>query len=332
MEGHVAMKVFACAANISRVAVAMFCLSLPARAGDAGVLLSYACDEAMGSVLEDTGPNAAAGSLNAQRNGRVSGGEVLVTAADVWMPILTSEGVQHKNLVAGSEAILADGERPIVLDRDRDYAIDYEKGLIKALPGGRMEVERASTIDFQYNNAGAQHVAGKIGRGLQLDGVDDFVTLGHVPAATQLNAATLSLWVDLAQNSSPDAIILAKNAVEKNGASYGLRLVRGVLQFFHSGLKTAGGKTAAPTQAKEELPRAAWLLLTATYDGASTRLYVNGHEVAHQTALAGDLEASGDFTIGGVRDPNFLGGLVDEVEIYQRALSPAEIARRAGTH
>jgi hypothetical protein len=260
-------------------------------------------------------------------NTPISGAEVLVSTEDTWTPILTREGVQHKNFVAGSDRILADGDRPIVLDRDRDYALDYTNGLIKSLPGGRMEIGRASTMEFRYSYDAPHSVAGKVGKALKFDGNDDFVMLPPPNRSSVLKAVTLLLWVYVDKTCAPDAILLGKSASERNGSSFSIGLKDGVLQFFHPSLKTTDGNVALPTRAKDELPREVWLHIAATYDGESTRLFVNGKDVACQQDLRGNLEAGGDFTIGGTHDPNFFKGVADEIAFYDRALRPAELAQ-----
>src|SRR2546430_9039414 len=69
-----------------------------------------------------------------------------------------------------------------------------------------------------------------------------------------------------------------------------------------------------------------WTHLAGTFDGATMRLYVNGVEVASQaqtaalTATAGTLQIGADSYTG----ENF-AGRIDEVRIYNRALTAAEI-------
>src|SRR5204863_482455 len=69
-----------------------------------------------------------------------------------------------------------------------------------------------------------------------------------------------------------------------------------------------------------------WTHLAGTFDGATMRLYVNGELVASQaqtaalTATAGTLQIGADSYTG----ENF-AGRIDEVRIYNRALSAAEI-------
>src|SRR4030095_2439569 len=69
-----------------------------------------------------------------------------------------------------------------------------------------------------------------------------------------------------------------------------------------------------------------WTHVALTYDGAALRLYVNGTVVATQAA-AGTVEANTKpLRIGGnVPYGEFFQGIIDEVRVYNRALSAAEI-------
>lgn len=69
-----------------------------------------------------------------------------------------------------------------------------------------------------------------------------------------------------------------------------------------------------------------WTHLAATYDGAMLRLYVNGVQVASRAQTGSISVSSGSLRIGGDNIwGEFFQGRVDEVRIYNRALSPAEI-------
>ena len=69
-----------------------------------------------------------------------------------------------------------------------------------------------------------------------------------------------------------------------------------------------------------------WTHLTATYDGTALRIYVNGVQSAQLLAVGSITTSTGALKIGGNSIwPEDFQGLIDEVRIYSRALSQAEI-------
>jgi len=85
-----------------------------------------------------------------------------------------------------------------------------------------------------------------------------------------------------------------------------------------------GGERNA--RATAALPVNTWTHLATTYDGANLRLYVNGTQAA-TTALTGAKAVStGPLKIGGnALWSEWFAGLIDDVRIYDRALSATEI-------
>jgi hypothetical protein len=71
----------------------------------------------------------------------------------------------------------------------------------------------------------------------------------------------------------------------------------------------------------------AWAHLAATYDGSTLRLYVNGTQVGTDIVTGTMAPSTGPLRIGGnsLWDEWF-AGLIDNVRIYNRTLSPTEIA------
>ncbi len=74
------------------------------------------------------------------------------------------------------------------------------------------------------------------------------------------------------------------------------------------------------------IPSGAWTHLAATYDGTTQRLYVNGTQVS-TLAVSGAITTSNNpLKIGGNSIwAEWFSGLIDEVRVYDRALSAAEI-------
>jgi hypothetical protein len=74
-----------------------------------------------------------------------------------------------------------------------------------------------------------------------------------------------------------------------------------------------------------------WHYLAATFDGETVAWYGDGLLMGTDAVAAADVVPPGQVHIGKREDnTNFFPGLVDEVRIYDRALSPAEVAGLAG--
>ena len=90
-------------------------------------------------------------------------------------------------------------------------------------------------------------------------------------------------------------------------------------------------RAAAPTtpldaRGAAQLPLNTWTHLAATYDGATLRLFVNGTQVGSRALTGALLTSTGVLRIGGNAIwGEFFQGRIDEIRIYNRALSPGEI-------
>jgi hypothetical protein len=88
------------------------------------------------------------------------------------------------------------------------------------------------------------------------------------------------------------------------------------------------GASEFDTRGTAQLAVNTWTHLAATYDGLNLRLYVNGTQVSSR-ALTGSMSAStGALRIGGNTIwQEWFAGLIDEVRVYNRALSATEVAQ-----
>ncbi|MBI5388422.1 MAG: hypothetical protein HZA90_27470 [Verrucomicrobia bacterium] len=138
---------------------------------------------------------------------------------------------------------------------------------------------------------------------------------------------TLSAWVNGAPAQEQDAGIVARG-FGAGGEQYVLDLKNGFYRFF---VQSAG---IAPTFLQSAVPpNNDWQHVVAVYSAALQRLklYVNGVEVASGAPPGNLLQVSHEVSIGSRQsggaeyDRNF-SGLIDEVSIYARALTPREVA------
>ena len=69
-----------------------------------------------------------------------------------------------------------------------------------------------------------------------------------------------------------------------------------------------------------------WTHLAVTYDGATLRLYVNGVQVSSKAQTGNLVTSTHPLQIGGDSIyGQYFQGTIDEVRIYNQALSPSEI-------
>jgi hypothetical protein len=162
--------------------------------------------------------------------------------------------------------------------------------------------------------------AGRHGGALQFDGVDDSVRIPDRAALDLTNAMTLSAWVRPSALGTRWRTVLFKE--QPTHMTYAL--YAGASDGRPTGQAYVGGQRDA--RGPSGLALNTWTHLAATYDGAHLRLYVNG-TVVRTLAVTGNMTvSSGPLKLGGNAIWNeWFAGLMDDVRIYNRALSAAEI-------
>jgi hypothetical protein len=181
---------------------------------------------------------------------------------------------------------------------------------------------------------GAAWATGVNGSALSFDGVDDYIEISDDPTLRLTTSATIEAWVKVDGTTADHQIIVAKWYPGGNLAgSY-------VLEFQPDGLTPqfvlrTSGRLDAVSNVK--ITFGSWTHIAGTYDGTTSKIYVNGK-------LTGSREVNGTITVGnqlvciGAHSPvepadrNWFNGIIDEVCIYNRALSAEEIKEHYEEH
>lgn len=181
----------------------------------------------------------------------------------------------------------------------------------------------------------ATWVPGHSGTALSFDGSGGGGV--QVPDSSSLepsSAVTVTAWVRSSGSPGTYRYILAKGATGCTAASYGLYTgPSGGLRFYVSTKHGTIYRTSPDSG--DAIWNAEWHLITGTYDGATVRLYVDGVQVGAGTQWSQPLEYtlsdSNDLFIGDYPGCTAHGfrGAIDEVTVWNRALSAAEIAAAA---
>jgi hypothetical protein len=192
------------------------------------------------------------------------------------------------------------------------------------------------------SNTAASHMwtpQGKFGGAMEFDGTDDKVRVADTAALdTITNGITIAAWVyrNADQTSWRGLVTREKDTAGAN--HYHFAFYENQYRFHIN--TTAGEKTITGTTA----PNNQWLHLAATYDGTNVKYYVNGVEqTAMATTHSGTFTADDNPILIGCDTNNheasyeeYFNGLIDELRIYNRALSADEIkmqfAGGAATH
>ncbi|HEX7897451.1 MAG TPA: LamG-like jellyroll fold domain-containing protein [Planctomycetota bacterium] len=173
---------------------------------------------------------------------------------------------------------------------------------------------------------GASWAAGKSGSAASLEGTDDHV---RVASSASLDAAsgslTVAAWVYRASNQGGWRVV----ATRQYGSSWDDQYTLGFLDNgYRFGVHTTSGY---PMLAGGTAPVGQWIHMAGTYDGGMARLYVNGAQVA-ASAAGGAVVADGKpLLIGAGQNDGTsavqeaLAGRIDDLRLYKRALSAAEI-------
>jgi hypothetical protein len=157
---------------------------------------------------------------------------------------------------------------------------------------------------------------GKYGNALYFDGVDDCVTT--ISSTGSTSAVTVEAWIKGATANSNAGLVFDTNW------SYGIWIQNSKIQ---GGIWNASNYQH--TASSQVIPQTGiWYHIAMTYDMTTdhiVRLYVNGTLAANWTAI-GPTKIPNKVDVGG-RNPNnwYFNGTIDEVRIYNRALSADEI-------
>ena len=167
--------------------------------------------------------------------------------------------------------------------------------------------------------------AGRFGGALAFDGVNDWVTIADAAALDLTTGMTLEAWVYPTALSGWRTAVLKESA---DGLAYALYAHNDAPRPATT-INTGGPDLEA--LGTSALPLNAWTHLASTYDGATLRMYVDGCLVG-SLATGGSIVTTADaLRIGGNEVwGEFFQGRIDEIRVYDRALSQTEIEQDMG--
>ncbi|UCD49331.1 MAG: hypothetical protein JSW27_17580 [Phycisphaerales bacterium] len=182
-------------------------------------------------------------------------------------------------------------------------------------------------------------VAGAIGEALELDGVDDYVDCGN-PAALDFGTGdfTISAWIKL--TTTERATVYAKGGDNSGGIRYTLAM--GEANDNKMTLTTDDDSSKRQARGDTVVNDGEWHHVVGMRSGNMSHVYVDGvldgsidlpegydlSGTSQANALLGAITDAQDPT--GATLEKFFTGILDDVRVYDRAISDAEVAKLAG--
>jgi glucose/arabinose dehydrogenase len=162
--------------------------------------------------------------------------------------------------------------------------------------------------------------AGKNAGAISFDGTNDSLSIADAPTLDLTTGMTLSAWVRPTGGSTYRTVLFKERP---SGLAYALYAqTGGTGPSGHAWI--GGGEPRA--RSTSQIGAGAWMHLAATYDGSNVRLYIGGNLAATAPATGAIGTSTGPLKIGGnAVVSEWFGGQIDDVRVYDRALSLAEI-------
>lgn len=167
------------------------------------------------------------------------------------------------------------------------------------------------------------HTSGKYGKALSFDGSNDYVSVADSNSLDLTNKMTIEAWVRPTASSGWRTVMMKENS---NEMAYGMYARE-------SSNRPSGWLRINPTSgssfsagATPGLTLNAWTHMATTYDGTTLRLFINGVQRASRATTGSMYTTSGPLKFGGNAIwGEYFAGQLDEIRIYNRALSSTEI-------
>ena len=295
-----------------------------------------------GASVSLSGDNALIGAWGDDDNGSMSGSAYLFSKnAGAWGPEEKFSPVDGAYFDSFGKSVSLSGDTALLGTSNNDdlgpdsglayvYSVDMQQpptaaactasppDMVAWWKGDGDATDSVGSNDGTLTN-GAAIAAGAVSDAFSFDGMDDYVGAPSIASLVTTNQITIQAWVK-PTNYNNAAYCCAHIVGLDYAAGWGTHLAINPTNPY---LWSSNG---IRVQDSEPLALNTWHHIVATYDGTTAKLYVNGvlkdtHNIAVSIPL-GDAVMIGASNTVQLRP---FAGLIDEVEIYSRALSASEI-------
>ena len=182
--------------------------------------------------------------------------------------------------------------------------------------------------------AGSDYADGTLGKALILDGSSHTVKIPHYAGLKPAKAITISAWIKpervgkggwqwqqiyRKEDGNARALMAIGEYEKKHSLCFGLGI---------SGKYVEHGVPLEPAK----LLDGKWHLVSVTFDGKAMKFYADGQEIGASTKASGAIDTQGEapaYIGSDIGTREFFKGGIDDVRLYNRALSTGEIKTMA---
>ncbi len=180
---------------------------------------------------------------------------------------------------------------------------------------------------YFYNSAtSTAKTIGKLGQGLRFDNLKtNYVVIPDHASLDVTTQVTLSAWVKY--NKLLDSGIISKDSLNTDTAPYfldtGCGNTANIISFNTDSVMNSGCGVYSNTT----ITANKWYHVVGTYDGANLKIYLDGNLDNFAAYVSASIPTNNDsLIIGGYYSTDFVAnGVIDDVRVYNRALTAAEV-------
>ncbi len=279
-----------------------------------GLVGYWKMDETSGTLVADASGNGNDGTLtNAQETGTsdASGNTTLVLVDSDGL--ISSENDAYNGMIlrftSACGSITSGTERIIADYTGSTKTITVVSALAQAPDGCAYEIRHQA--------------GGKFGNGLRFDGVNDYSNVGIDQSLNLSGDLTVSAWVKPLSISSANDLIVHQRTQGKNFYTMSFSL-----GFAWNSLKPnfslGNGSDRIEAQSTETINPSEWTHIVGSVKGNTLSVYVNG-QIKGNAIFSGERQSQTTTYLNDNTLP--FDGAIDDVRIYNQALSPSEIQK-----
>jgi hypothetical protein len=263
----------------------------------------------------------------------VDGGQISGSATanlSVSDAVVANSGSYTVVVSSGSQSVTSAVATLAVIGISPNCAVSAPTGLISWWTGNFTANDEVSTNNSTLEN-GATYAPGEVGYAFSFNGVDQYVSVPDNPAwGFGTNAFSIDLWANFSAVGGAPAFLANDDG---GGSTYKwIFWLNGSTLQLH--VNTPSGDATYIASYSFSPTVGEWYHIALTRNGSTFLFYVDGSLVSSNTSTVVIPTPDAPLTIGQAEGGFYFSGLLDEIQIYSRALSASEVQAiyQAGTN